>query len=90
MVQSQISQAQIIQAQIIQPWWRDHWPWLLMLGPAVAIVGCIITIVLALQQFTDQPIHDGGVKRGLVVEKKANDVNSGHVVNPASVSNKSS
>jgi len=51
------------------PWYREPWPWLLMLGPAVAIVGCIITISLALQNFSDQPIYDGGVKRGLLVEK---------------------
>lgn len=53
------------------PWWREPWPWLLMLGPALAIVGCAITITLALQNFADQPIHDGGVKRGLVVERSA-------------------
>jgi hypothetical protein len=40
-----------------------------MAGPAVAIVGCAITIVLAFQSFSDQAIFDGGVKRGLVVEK---------------------
>ncbi len=51
------------------PWYREPWPWLLMLGPAVAIVGCIITISLALQNFSDQTIYDGGVKRGLLVEK---------------------
>ena len=44
-------------------------PWLLMAGPAVAIVGCAITIVLAFQGFSDQSIVDGGIKRGLVVEK---------------------
>ncbi len=54
-----------------KPWWREPWPWLLMLGPFVAIVACAITISLALQNFSDQPIHDGGVKRGLVVEKPA-------------------
>ena len=51
------------------PWWRQRWPWLLMAGPAVAIVGCIVTIVLAFQGFSEQVIFDGGVKRGLVVEK---------------------
>jgi hypothetical protein len=40
-----------------------------MTGPALAIVGCAITIALALQSFSDQPIHEGGMKRGLVVEK---------------------
>jgi hypothetical protein len=81
-----MSQPQINPSQITQVWWRDRWPWLLMLGPAVAMVGCIITIVLALQHFSDQPIYDGGVKRGLVVEKKDIKANANHVANPASVS----
>lgn len=51
------------------PWWRQRWPWLLMAGPAVVIVGCIVTIVLAFQGFSEQAIFDGGMKRGLVVEK---------------------
>lgn len=51
------------------PWWREPWPWILMAGPALAIVGCAITIVLALNSFSDQPILEGGMKRGLVVEK---------------------
>jgi len=53
------------------PWWRERWPWFLMLGPAVAIVACIITITLAFQNFSDQPIYDGTVKRGLVVDRPA-------------------
>ncbi|MDS1141911.1 FixH family protein [Pusillimonas sp. SM2304] len=52
------------------PWWREPWPWILMAGPAVAVVGCIITIVLAFQNMGNQPIDDGGVKRGLVVSKQ--------------------
>lgn len=51
------------------PWWRQPWPWLLMLGPFVAIIGCVITMTLAFRSFSDQPIFDGGMKRGLVVEK---------------------
>jgi len=57
--------------QTTKPWWREPWPWLLMLGPFVAMVACAITITLAVQNFADQPIYDGGVKRGLVVEKPA-------------------
>lgn len=51
------------------PWWREPWPWILMAGPALAIMGCAITIVLAFSSFSDQPILEGGMKRGLVVEK---------------------
>jgi len=52
-------------------WWREPWPWILMAGPALAIVGCAITITLAIQNFSDQPILEGGMKRGLVVEKNS-------------------
>jgi hypothetical protein len=53
------------------PWWRHRWPWLLMLGPAVAVAGCIITIVLAFQAYGDQGIIDGGAQHGLVVKPPA-------------------
>lgn len=49
-------------------WWREPWPWLLMLGPAVAVVGCVITIVLAFQAYGDQDIQDGAVQQGLVIK----------------------
>ncbi len=53
-----------------KPWWREPWPWILMAGPAIAVIGCIITIILAVQNFSDQAIDDGGVKSGLVVSKQ--------------------
>jgi hypothetical protein len=53
------------------PWWREPWPWILIAGPAAAVIGCIITIVLAVQNFSDEAITDGGVKQGLVVSKPA-------------------
>ncbi len=43
-----------------------------MAGPVVAIIGCAITISFAFKNFADQPLQDGGMKRGLVVEKNAN------------------
>ncbi|MFC4299167.1 MAG: hypothetical protein WBF84_14020 [Castellaniella sp.] len=54
-----------------RPWWRHRWPWLLILGPAVAVVGCVITIVLAFQSYGDQAIIDGGARQGLVVAAPA-------------------
>ena len=51
------------------PWWRQPWPWILMAGPLVAMIGCAITMTFAFMNFSDQPIFDGGMKRGLVVEK---------------------
>ncbi len=52
----------------VTPWYREPWPWILMAGPCVAIIGCAITIYFALTQFSNQPILDGAIKRGLVVE----------------------
>ncbi|NYT77839.1 FixH family protein [Alcaligenaceae bacterium] len=52
-----------------RPWYKEPWPWIIMAGPALAIVACAITIVLAVQNFSDVAITDGGVKRGLVVER---------------------
>jgi len=57
-----------------KPWWREPWPWILMAGPFLAMVACIVTIVLALDGFSAQVIHDGGVKRGLVVSKPVSSV----------------
>jgi len=52
------------------PWWREPWPWLLMTGPLLAVIGCVITIALAVTYFRGQAIvDDGGLKRGLVIEK---------------------
>ncbi|CAB3893860.1 hypothetical protein LMG26788_03919 [Achromobacter pulmonis] len=42
-----------------------------MAGPFLAVVGCAVTIYLAYTQFGDQPIQEGVVKRGLVIEQEA-------------------
>ena len=55
--------------QINKPWWKQLWPWLLISGPAVAMVGCIITIWLAVNLYADKPLSDGVVKQGLKVEQ---------------------
>lgn len=57
------------EAEADKPWWRQLWPWLLIAGPAVTMVGCIVTIILAVQYFGDQAMTDGAVKRGLKVER---------------------
>ena len=55
--------------QIDKPWWKQLWPWLLISGPAVAMIGCIITIWLAMNMHADKPLRDGVVKQGLKVEQ---------------------
>jgi len=55
--------------QTIKPWFKQLWPWLLISGPAVAIIGCIITIYLAINMHADKPLRDGVVKQGLKIEQ---------------------
>ncbi|WP_291387318.1 MULTISPECIES: FixH family protein [Achromobacter] len=62
-----------------KPWYREPWPWILMAGPFAAMVGCLITIYFAMTQFASQPIQEGVVKRGLVIEQTA----SGATASPA-------
>lgn len=47
------------------PWYKEPWPWLLMSGPAIVVVACIITIYLAYSNY-DTPMT-GATKRGLQV-----------------------
>ncbi len=49
------------------PWYREPWPWILMAGPFLAIVGCIITIVLAFYDNPDQQVNLGARRHGLMV-----------------------
>lgn len=55
--------------QMIKPWFKQMWPWLLISGPALAAIGCAITIYLALNMHVDKPVRDGVVKHGLKVEQ---------------------
>jgi len=59
--------------QTTKPWFKQLWPWLLISGPAVAMIGCIITIYLAINYQADKPLRDGVVKRGLKVEQQIKD-----------------
>ncbi len=52
-----------------KPWFKQLWPWLLISGPEVAAIGCVITIYLAINLYSDMPVRDGVVKRGLKVEQ---------------------
>ena len=70
--------------RVVKPWYREPWPWLLMAGPFVAVMGCAITIYLAYTQFGNQPIVEGVIKRGLVIEQvDASAGNAGPAAAPA-------
>jgi hypothetical protein len=59
----------MIEQQMVKPWWKQLWPWLLISGPAIAMIGCVITIWLAVNMYADKPLRDGVVKQGLKVEQ---------------------
>ncbi len=58
----------MLEQQRNKPWYRQMWPWLLISGPALAAIGCVITIYLAITLYADKPMRDGVVKHGLKVE----------------------
>lgn len=54
------------------PWYKEPWPWILMAGPFVAIIGCVITIVLAFNNNPDQQVRLDARKQGLMVIRESN------------------
>ena len=53
----------------MNPWWKQLWPWLLISGPAAAVVACAITIWLAVYSWPDLQLHEGVMSRGLKVDE---------------------
>jgi hypothetical protein len=48
------------------PWYRHRWPWLLMLPPLAAVIGAIVTIILAVRS-NDGMVAADYYKRGLAI-----------------------
>lgn len=55
-----------MQATPTTPWYRQRWPWLLMLPPLAAVVGGIVTVVLAVRS-DDGMVAADYYKRGLAI-----------------------
>lgn len=51
-------------------WYREPWPWLLMLGPAIVIVAGLTTAYLAIVT-SDGLVDDDYYKQGLTVNERA-------------------
>ncbi len=47
----------------VVPWYRQRWPWLLMLGPMVVVVAGLVTAVVAIRT-QDTLVNDDYYKRG--------------------------
>ncbi|MDH5599966.1 MAG: FixH family protein [Gammaproteobacteria bacterium] len=50
------------------PWYKQFWPWFLMFFPALAVVGGIITIILAIES-DDGLVTDNYYKKGLAINQ---------------------
>ena len=50
------------------PWYREPWPWLLMLGPAIVIVAGFVTLFLAIWT-NDGLVADDYYKQGLAINR---------------------
>jgi hypothetical protein len=50
----------------VTPWYREPWPWLLMLGPAVVVVGGVYLLWLA-NATSDGLVADDYYKQGMAI-----------------------
>ena len=53
---------------MVMPWYRQHWPWLLMAGPAIVVVAGFVTAWIAWST-DDGVIAEDYYKRGLLINK---------------------
>lgn len=64
-----VSQSSSMEQEVSKPWYKERWPWILMAGPAIVVVGCIITIYLAFTQHTDTPLVNQQNRKGLMTTR---------------------
>ncbi len=53
----------------VRAWYREPWPWLLMLGPALVIIAGLVTAYLAVVS-NDGLVEDDYYKQGLTVNQR--------------------
>lgn len=51
------------------PWYKQFWPWFLIVLPTAVVVGCIVSIGIAFK-YADVPVQDNYEKHGLTVLHK--------------------
>ena len=52
-----------------RPWYKEPWPWILMVGPVVVIIAGILTAWLAIKSH-DGLVEDDYYKEGLAVNQR--------------------
>jgi len=59
---------QAIMATPATPWYREPWPWLLMVAPGAAVIGGLVTAYLAITH-ADPLVVDNYYKEGLAINQ---------------------
>ena len=52
----------------IKPWYREPWPWILMSGPAAAVIAGFVTLGYAIK-YQDALVTDDYYKQGLAINR---------------------
>ncbi len=50
-----------------RPWYRQLWPWLLIIPPAGAVIGGLLTLYLAITR-PDTLVHQSCVRDGVIMK----------------------
>jgi hypothetical protein len=50
-------------------WYREPWPWIAMSGPALAVIGCVISIYLAVRG-ADPVVDEDYYQHGLQINQR--------------------
>jgi uncharacterized protein len=58
-----------VSTDVVMPWYRQGWPWFLIALPATAVIGGIITAILAVRGF-DGPVVADYYKQGLAINEE--------------------
>jgi hypothetical protein len=58
-----------VSTDVVTPWYRQGWPWFLIALPATAVIGGIITAILAVRGF-DGPVVADYYKQGLAINEE--------------------
>lgn len=57
-----------------KPWYKEPWPWILMSGPFLAVVGCIVTMYLAFNDNPDSEVQIQAYQQGKFVSRDGKDI----------------
>lgn len=54
---------------LLRPWYKEPWPWILMLGPGIVIIAGFVTFWIALTT-SDGMVEDDYYKQGLAINQR--------------------